>query len=44
MDEHHTVLELERVRKSFGGLVAVSDLSFAVRPGTITTLIGGNGA
>jgi branched-chain amino acid transport system ATP-binding protein len=38
------ILELERLSKSFGGLKAVDDLSFGVMPGTITSLIGGNGA
>jgi ABC-type branched-subunit amino acid transport system ATPase component len=38
------ILRVEALAKSFGGLRAVSDLSFAVRPGTITSLIGGNGA
>src|SRR5512140_912392 len=38
------LLRLEALSKSFGGLKAVSDLSFAVRAGTITSLIGGNGA
>jgi ABC-type branched-subunit amino acid transport system ATPase component len=39
-----TVLRLEALSKSFGGLHAVSDLSFEVKAGTITSLIGGNGA
>ena len=39
-----TVLRLDALAKSFGGLRAVSDLSFAVKAGTITSLIGGNGA
>jgi len=39
-----TILRLEALSKSFGGLQAVSDLSFEVRAGTITSLIGGNGA
>lgn len=39
-----TVLRLETLSKSFGGLQAVSDLSFEVKVGTITCLIGGNGA
>ncbi len=38
------LLRLEALSKSFGGLQAVSDLSFEVRAGTITSLIGGNGA
>jgi branched-chain amino acid transport system ATP-binding protein len=35
---------LEGVSRSFGGIRAVQDLSFGVRPGTITALIGPNGA
>lgn len=38
------ILELERLRKSFGGLVAVNGLSFAVREGEILGFIGPNGA
>ncbi|MGF7162505.1 branched-chain amino acid transport system ATP-binding protein [Rhodoligotrophos appendicifer] len=37
-------LRLDAVSKSFGGLLAVSDLSLEVRPGTVTGLIGPNGA
>lgn len=39
-----TLLELENLSKRFGGLTAVTNLSFGVRAGTITSLIGGNGA
>jgi len=38
------ILRVEALAKSFGGLRAVNDLSFEVKPGTITSLIGGNGA
>jgi branched-chain amino acid transport system permease protein len=38
------VLELQGVRKTFGGLVAVNDVSFDVRAGEIVGLIGPNGA
>src|SRR5438045_6012391 len=38
------VLELQDVRKEFGGLVAVNDVSFALRAGEILGLIGPNGA
>ncbi|MDQ0044576.1 branched-chain amino acid transport system permease protein [Variovorax boronicumulans] len=39
-----TVFEARDVRKEFGGLVAVNDLSFSVRAGEIMGLIGPNGA
>ena len=39
-----TVLRLDALSKFFGGLRAVSNLSFEVMAGTITSLIGGNGA
>ena len=38
------LLEVDTVRKTFGGLVAVNDVSFAVRRGEIVALIGPNGA
>ncbi|MEO8155713.1 MAG: branched-chain amino acid ABC transporter ATP-binding protein/permease [Rhizobacter sp.] len=38
------VLEVNAVRKQFGGLVAVNDVSFQVRAGEILGLIGPNGA
>jgi len=38
------LLEVERVRKQFGGLVAVNDVGFDVRAGEIVGLIGPNGA
>lgn len=38
------VLQVESIRKEFGGLVAVNDISFAVRAGEIMGLIGPNGA
>src|SRR5258708_30614345 len=38
------LLRLEALSKSFGGLRAVNDLAFEVKGGTITSLIGGNGA
>jgi branched-chain amino acid transport system ATP-binding protein len=38
------LLELDRVGKRFGGLLAVHNLSFAVRDGEILGLIGPNGA
>ena len=38
------LLEVSAVRKEFGGLVAVKDVSFRVRAGEIVALIGPNGA
>ena len=38
------MLEVEGVRKTFGGIQAVRDASFSVKRGSITSLIGPNGA
>jgi branched-chain amino acid transport system permease protein len=38
------VLDVQAVRKQFGGLVAVNDVSFQVKAGEIVGLIGPNGA
>jgi len=43
-DARPILLEIEHLTMSFGGLVAVSDLSFVLRRGEITALIGPNGA
>src|SRR6185503_3390748 len=37
-------LELAGVSKSFGGIVALSEVGFAVAPGAIHALVGENGA
>ena len=42
MDE--ALLAVERVTKSFGGLAALSDVSFRIRPSEILGLIGPNGS
>ncbi|MGB7101809.1 MAG: ABC transporter ATP-binding protein [Xanthobacteraceae bacterium] len=39
-----SILTVEHLTMRFGGLVAVSDLSFSAHPGQITALIGPNGA
>jgi len=39
-----TVLEVQGIRKQFGGLVAVKDISFCIGAGHIVGLIGPNGA
>ena len=38
------VLDVQHLRKQFGGLVAVNDISFQIRAGDIVGLIGPNGA
>ncbi|MBL8324964.1 MAG: branched-chain amino acid ABC transporter ATP-binding protein/permease [Rubrivivax sp.] len=38
------LLDVQAVRKAFGGLVAVNDVSFQIRAGDIVGLIGPNGA
>jgi branched-chain amino acid transport system ATP-binding protein len=38
------ILEVEGLTMSFGGLIAVSDLSFQILPGEIVAMIGPNGA
>ena len=38
------ILECQKVSKAYGGLLAVSDLSFSVEPGEIYGIVGPNGA
>ncbi len=38
------LLDVRQIRKQFGGLVAVNDISFRIRAGDIVGLIGPNGA
>jgi ABC-type branched-subunit amino acid transport system ATPase component len=37
-------LEVQNLRKSFGGLTAIDDLSFSIEKNAVTSLIGPNGA
>jgi urea transport system ATP-binding protein len=39
-----TILEVQNVRKSFGGLMAIDNLSLRVEPGELRCVIGPNGA
>jgi branched-chain amino acid transport system ATP-binding protein len=39
-----TLLKVEHLSKEFGGVHAVSDLTFTINPGTIHSIIGPNGA
>jgi branched-chain amino acid transport system ATP-binding protein len=40
----NAVLQVEGLRKAFGGVVAVADVSFAIEAGELLALIGPNGA
>jgi branched-chain amino acid transport system permease protein len=42
--ETHPIIEVENISKRFGGLSAITDLSFSVRAGEIFGIIGPNGA
>ena len=42
--ESAALLEVQDLQKRFGGLLAVNDVSFRVKPGEIVALIGPNGA
>jgi branched-chain amino acid transport system ATP-binding protein len=44
MTEHSVLLRANRIRKDFGGVVAVENLSFDVKSGQIAAVIGPNGA
>jgi ribose transport system ATP-binding protein len=44
VDAAQPVLELEGISKHYPGVKALDDVSLAVRPGEVHTLVGGNGA
>jgi branched-chain amino acid transport system ATP-binding protein len=44
MSTAQTVLEISHLRRTFGGVVAVDDVSFNLEAGTLLALIGPNGA
>jgi ABC-type branched-subunit amino acid transport system ATPase component/branched-subunit amino acid ABC-type transport system permease component len=43
-DSHDAILRLDRVRKQFGGVVAVDNVDLALRTGHLHGLIGSNGS
>ena len=38
------LLEVERLSKGFGGVLAVNDISFAIEPGELLGIMGPNGS
>jgi branched-chain amino acid transport system ATP-binding protein len=44
LDQQHSLLVVDRVTRTFGGLIAVSDFSLRLGPGDLVGLIGPNGA
>jgi branched-chain amino acid transport system ATP-binding protein len=44
VDQEDDLLRLEKISKSFGGILAVSEVSLSVKRGSITGLIGPNGS
>ena len=44
VDDHHPVVETQRLTKRFGGVLALSDIDFRLMPGELRCLIGPNGA
>ena len=44
MEQQPPVLEVRRVTKRFPGVLALNDVSFALRPGETHALVGENGA
>src|ERR1051326_5972528 len=44
MVQQASVVEMRRIRVSFGGVVAVDEVTVDLRPGEVVGLVGGNGA
>ncbi len=44
MTDHLPSLSLEKIHKTFGGIVAIQDFSLDLHPGEIVALVGDNGA
>ncbi len=44
MQDHSVILELQNIRKSFGGLVAVESINLSFQRGKLQSIIGPNGA
>ena len=44
MDSHHVHLSVQQVALSFGGILALNNISFDVQEGEIMAIIGPNGA
>ena len=42
--EHEVIMELKHITKYFPGVVALDDMSFTIKRGTVHGLIGENGA
>ena len=44
MEDSRYILELKKISKSFPGVKALDNVSFAVKPGKVHALMGENGA
>ena len=44
MSEQSALVEMRDIRVSFGGVLAVDNVSVDLRPGEVIGLVGGNGA
>ena len=44
MQKENYILEMEHITKKFPGVIALDDVEFKVRPGTVHALVGENGA